>query len=173
MKFRTFSLVARFGFQALAQVLRDQVFDYTAPVRELAHIGTGAYLHSRCSIRVPENVWIGDSVIVGPEVHLWASPNAKLVVHAYSGIGPSAKIFTSNRGSKDPDIPMAFQPWVEADVTIGPGAWIGANAVILPGVTVHEGAIVGAGAVVTSDVAAFSVVGGVPARFIRSRKPGA
>ena len=46
------------------------------------------------------------------------------------------------------------------------GAWIGANAVILPGVTIGSGAIVGAGAVVTKDVPDEDVVCGVPARSI-------
>nr|WP_281276226.1 DapH/DapD/GlmU-related protein [Flexivirga caeni] len=45
--------------------------------------------------------------------------------------------------------------------------WIGANATILPGVTIGDGAVVAAGAVVTKDVPARTVVGGVPARRIR------
>jgi acetyltransferase-like isoleucine patch superfamily enzyme len=55
-------------------------------------------------------------------------------------------------------------------VTIGPGSWIGARAVILDGVQVGEGAVVAAGAVVTDDVAAFTIVGGVPARTLRARE---
>ena len=55
-------------------------------------------------------------------------------------------------------------------VTIGPGSWIGARAVILDGVRVGEGAVVAAGAVVTDDVAPFTIVGGVPARTIRERE---
>lgn len=53
-------------------------------------------------------------------------------------------------------------------VTIGDDAWLGAGSTILPGITIGEGAIVGAGAVVTHDVAPYSVVAGVPARFVRS-----
>jgi acetyltransferase-like isoleucine patch superfamily enzyme len=52
---------------------------------------------------------------------------------------------------------------------IGNDVWIGAGARITCGVTIGDGAIVGAGAVVTSDVQPFTVVGGVPARVIRSR----
>jgi acetyltransferase-like isoleucine patch superfamily enzyme len=47
---------------------------------------------------------------------------------------------------------------------------IGTNAVILPGVTVGANAIVGAGAVVTTDVEDFTIVAGVPARLLRSRR---
>lgn len=52
-------------------------------------------------------------------------------------------------------------------VTIEDDVWIGANAVILPGVTIGQHAVVAAGAVVTSDVPANTVVGGVPARIIK------
>jgi acetyltransferase-like isoleucine patch superfamily enzyme len=47
-------------------------------------------------------------------------------------------------------------------------AWIGANATILPGVTIGENAVVAAGAVVSKDVLANTVVGGVPAKFIKT-----
>ncbi len=59
-------------------------------------------------------------------------------------------------------------PSMKAPVRIGSGAFIGANVTLLAGVTIGERAIVGAGAVVTSDVAAKTVVGGVPAKMIRS-----
>ncbi len=45
--------------------------------------------------------------------------------------------------------------------------WLGANVTILQGVTIGEGAIVAAGAVVTKDVAPRTIVGGVPAKFIK------
>jgi len=58
-------------------------------------------------------------------------------------------------------------------VTLGPDVWVGHGAVILPGVTIGAGAAIGAGAVVSKDVPAFAVVGGVPARIIRFRFPEA
>ena len=66
-------------------------------------------------------------------------------------------------------------PIIQTDLEIRPVricAWadIGVNAVVLPGVTVGKGAIVGAGAVVTHDVAPFSIVAGVPARFLKWRQ---
>ncbi|WP_309086031.1 DapH/DapD/GlmU-related protein [Chelativorans sp.] len=54
-------------------------------------------------------------------------------------------------------------------VTVGNDVWIGHGAVILPGVTVGDGSVVGANAVVTRDVAPYTIVAGAPARAIRSR----
>lgn len=53
-------------------------------------------------------------------------------------------------------------------VVIGDDVWIGANAVILPGVTIGRHAVVAAGAVVTQDVPENTLVGGVPAKIIKS-----
>ena len=53
-------------------------------------------------------------------------------------------------------------------IHIKKNAWIGAAATILPGVTIGENAIVAAGAVVTTDVPANTVVGGIPAKFIKN-----
>ena len=55
-----------------------------------------------------------------------------------------------------------------APVRIGRGAWLGENAVIMPGVTVGRGAVIGANAVVREDVPDYSVAVGVPARVIRT-----
>jgi phosphonate metabolism protein (transferase hexapeptide repeat family) len=54
-------------------------------------------------------------------------------------------------------------------VTIGPDAWIGRAAIVLPGRTIGTGAIVGAGAVVTRDVAPYTIVAGNPAKIVRPR----
>ena len=55
-----------------------------------------------------------------------------------------------------------------APIVLGKNVWIGSNATILQGVTIGDNAVVGAGAVVTKDVPANTVVGGVPAKFIKS-----
>ena len=51
-------------------------------------------------------------------------------------------------------------------IVIGADAWLGAGCIILPDVQIGRGSVVGAGAVVTADVPDFTIVGGVPARFI-------
>ncbi len=58
-------------------------------------------------------------------------------------------------------------------ISVGDGAWIGANVTVLPGVVIGPGAVVAAGAVVTESVAEDTLVAGVPARPIRSLSTGA
>lgn len=71
----------------------------------------------------------------------------------------------------DCNIPMRLQGEMPGkEVIIEDDVWIGHRVIILPGVKIGKGAIIGAGAVVTKDVPQYSIVGGVPARIIRSRK---
>jgi acetyltransferase-like isoleucine patch superfamily enzyme len=125
-------------------------------------IGAQAYLQGRFDGRFV----IGNHVWIGPQSYFDARD---LVIEDYVGWGPGAKVL----GSEHVGIPIDV-PVIQTDLRIAPvriQAWadIGTNAVILPGVTVGRGSIVGAGAVVTRDVAPFTVVAGVPARVIGHR----
>lgn len=85
-------------------------------------------------------------------------------------MGPDVIIYTHNHNFDRKDIPMIQQGITQAQcVTIDDDVWIGARAILLPGVHIHEGAIISAGAVVTKDVEAYQIVGGVPAKVIKSR----
>ncbi|WP_235922193.1 CatB-related O-acetyltransferase [Lentzea tibetensis] len=59
------------------------------------------------------------------------------------------------------------------DTVVGNDVWIGYRAVIMPGVTIGDGAIIATGAVVTSDVPPYTVVGGNPAKVVKERYPKA
>jgi acetyltransferase-like isoleucine patch superfamily enzyme len=78
-------------------------------------------------------------------------------------IGHASTLTTLNHGID----PQRRADMVPSPVTIGRSVWLGAGVTVLPGVTIGDGAIVGAGSVVTRDVAANTIVAGVPARSIR------
>ncbi|HUS16562.1 MAG TPA: acyltransferase [Chloroflexia bacterium] len=88
-----------------------------------------------------------------------------LQIGAHVSISPNVAILTTQHVMNDPAFPTATRP-----VVIGDYAWIGMRAMIMPGVTIGEGAVVAAGAIVTRDVAPYTVVGGSPARPIGTRK---
>ncbi len=86
-------------------------------------------------------------------------------------IAPNVALLSREHKFDDVNIPISLQGYQEEKpVTIGDGAWLGRNVIVLPGVKIGTGAIVGAGSVVTKDVDDFAIVGGAPAKFIRSRK---
>lgn len=68
------------------------------------------------------------------------------------------------------DLPVVQQARPSRGITVGPGGWLGAGAVVLDGVTVGASAIVGAHAVVAQDVPAFAIAAGAPARVVRDRR---
>lgn len=69
-----------------------------------------------------------------------------------------------------PDRFVRDQPVTSKGITLGVDVWVGANAGITDGVTIGDHAVIGMGAVVTSDVPAWAIVGGVPARVIGDRR---
>lgn len=87
-----------------------------------------------------------------------------LLSDAVSGstIAVNAQIISNNHDLHDHSL-LVCKP-----VHICRNAWIGAGATILPGVTVGENAVVAAGAVVTKDVAPNTIVGGNPAKLIKT-----
>jgi acetyltransferase-like isoleucine patch superfamily enzyme len=110
---------------------------------------------------------IGDDVTIGKDVFFICGGsvsigNRTMVAHG-SKIISSGHIIPPEQGQ------MRFSGPDIAPIVIGGDAWIGAAAVVLPGVTLGEGAVVAAGAVVTKDVSAYAIVGGIPARLIKMR----
>ena len=79
-------------------------------------------------------------------------------------IGPKANLITENH----PLNPSDRKSLICKPILIRRNAWIGAAATILPGVTIGENSVVAAGAVVNADVPPNTIVGGVPAKFIKS-----
>ncbi|WP_282097906.1 DapH/DapD/GlmU-related protein [Pseudodesulfovibrio sp. zrk46] len=134
------------------------------------HMGEAVTVERRCSLFCANaELRIGDDVYLNKNVQLGSDGGGKVVVGSHVMFGPNTVVVTAIHNNDRLDIPMRRQGMTYDSVIIEDDVWIGANVVVLPGVTIGQGAIIGAGSVVTSDVEAFSVVGGVPAKLIRKR----
>jgi acetyltransferase-like isoleucine patch superfamily enzyme len=167
------ALMRRIILRAMARACGDGLRVGRAVVfrhPETFEIGSGVFIGEQAMIqgRIDGVCRIGDHTWIGPQTYFDAR---NLVLDEYVGWGPGAKVLGSMHTGQPADVPLIQTDLEIKPVRIGAGADVGVNAVILPGVTVGKGAIVGAGAVVTKDVAPFSIVAGVPARFLRWR-PG-
>ena len=113
----------------------------------LVSIGAKTVLGQECTISAYQHVSIGRECVVADRVMM----------------------IDFDHGASEVERPVREQGIYKRDVRVGHNVWIGYGACILRGVTVGDNAIIGTGAVVTADVPANAVVGGVPARVIRMR----
>jgi maltose O-acetyltransferase len=113
----------------------------------LLYIGDNSGLGINCSIEGP--VRIGQNVMMGPNVH----------------------IIRTNHNFNRIDLPMSVQGSSRASLLeIGDDVWIGTNVIILPSCCkIGRGVIIGAGSVVSKDVIDYAIMGGNPAKMIKSR----
>lgn len=116
-----------------------------------------------------ERIEIGDNVSLNSNVMINADIGGCIRIGNNVLIGPNVVLRASNHKYSDLNTPIRQQGHKPGYIIIEDDVWIGANAVVLPGVKIGKGAIVGAGAVVTKDVKTYSIVGGVPARWISTR----
>ena len=105
-------------------------------------IGKNVFINFDCVFLDLGGITIEDNVLIAPRVNI---------------LSEGHPIFPNERHSLVP-----------GHIHIKKNAWIGAGATILPGVTIGENAVVAAGAVVSKDVPDDAMVGGIPARFIKS-----
>lgn len=126
--------------------------------------------------RIGENTIIQGSgrIIFGEESFCGAfcifGVNQEIVIGRNVMISDAVSVRDTNHGFEALDRPMKQQDLSTEPVIIEDDVWIGYGATILQGVRVGRGAIVAAGAVVTKDVLPLTIVGGVPASVIGSRK---
>ncbi len=126
-------------------------------------------------VNVERNVFFGGgkdiSIGEGSGLGLNANIQGPLTIGRWVMMGPDVLIYTRNHQWTRTDIPMIEQGDTEPlPVVIEDDVWIGARVIILPGVHIGKGSVIAAGSVVTKDVEAYTVVGGVPARVIKKRK---
>lgn len=146
-------------------------------------IGRNSSIHWLARFNLPSGIEIGNNTVIGNDAFLDGRfyrkgaknaivyirdfifpPHRPLRIGNNVSIAGEVRIYTMQHDIDDPD----FRE-VEGDVVIEDYAVLGTRVMILPGVRIGRGAVVASGAVVTKDVEPYTVVGGVPAQFIRNR----
>jgi maltose O-acetyltransferase len=145
-------------------------FDSDAAVALLPEIfgtvGAGLWLREPIKVDFGKNIHWGDNCFAN--YGLIALDVAEIRIGSGTMFGSNVQLMTPIH-PLDPE--LRSQGWEAGlPITIGKNVWIGSGAIILAGVEIGDDAVVGAGAVVTKNVAASTVVAGNPAKFIRNVK---
>lgn len=127
-----------------------------------ANFGKDCFPCRRVEILFPKGLKMGDRVAVGWFAELDA--RGGIIVGHDTNISSHVKLITGSHDINDSEFTADFLP-----IHIGHHVWIGTGATVLQGVIIGDGAVIAAGAVVTKNVDAWSVVGGVPAKKIANR----
>jgi maltose O-acetyltransferase len=132
--------------------------------RLLATYGEGAMIESRVEFGSGRQLSLGADSAIGAR-----SVVGTVTIGEHVMIGQELLALSRNHEFEDVATPPKYQGFAnDRPITIGDDCWIGARVTLLPGVTIGRHCIVGAGSVVTRDVPDFSVVGGNPARVLRT-----
>lgn len=149
-------------------------------------IGKDSSIHWRAQFNQPSGIEIGHNTIIGNDAFLdgrsvrnWNGRKKSILAYSKEFIHPitravrignnvsiagEVRIYTMEHDIDDPNFKEIGAPVVIEDYVV-----IGSRVTILPGVTIGKGAVIASGAVVTKNVEPYTVVGGVPAQFIKNR----
>lgn len=128
-------------------------------------MGNNCFIASGAIVR--DSVEMGDNVSINAMTQICGKVRIESNTRIAGGVSISG--FTHNHDRID--TPIKDQNISIRGVKIGPGCWIGANACIVDGVSIGEGCIIAAGAVVTRSFGSNLVIGGVPAKVLKTRGP--
>ncbi|MGN1217432.1 MAG: sugar O-acetyltransferase [Phocaeicola sp.] len=149
----TFRLNSSYHTPDEVRGLLSELFGYTVPKTlrvfppfysdfgKNIHVGENVFINACCHFQDHGGVTLGDGCQIGHNV-VFATLN--------HGLQPEERSIT-----------------YPAPIVLGNNVWVGSNSTILQGVTIGDNAVIAAGAVVTKDVEPGTIVGGVPARFIK------
>jgi putative colanic acid biosynthesis acetyltransferase WcaF len=127
-----------------------------------AKVGEGSKIDPTCRIWAPWNLSVGSYTALAEQVDCYCV--GRIEIGSKVAISQRAFLCTASH-----DIKSLRRPLIHASITIEDHAWVCAQAFVGPGVCIGKGAVVAAGAVVTKLVPDWEVVGGNPAKLIKTR----
>ena len=130
----------------------------------LGEIGKNCTVCRNVEIRIPYNIYLGNNVVINKRV-LLDGRGGKIKIGDNTDIAQDTFIWTLQHDYNDD-----YHKVCGGDVIIEDYVWIAARSNILPGVRIHKAAVIGTCSLVTKDVPANTIVGGVPARVIGKRE---
>ena len=128
-----------------------------------ATIGPGARVYGRVRVWYPPNLTLGAGAVLGPGVTCYNQD--RVTIGARAIVSQGAHLCTGSHDIADPNFQLVTRP-----ITIGPNAWIAAEAFVGPGVSVGEGAVLGARGVTFRSLDSWTVYAGNPAQVLKVRE---
>jgi len=146
-------------------------FYIKARVKRLGmNIGEKVVIRFPINYRYPHNIYIADHAVIGEYAFLVASPQCSIKIGKYVLLAPNVHINTTSHNYDNIGMPIKLQGSTAKDIVIEDDCWLGTGVIILSGVTIGKGAIVGANSVVLGDVMPYTIVAGSPARQTGERQ---
>ncbi len=132
------------------------------------HLGRWSWIGHGSKIRVHEGeVRIGAKTVLGQECTISAYQHVSIGRECI--VADRVMLIDFDHGVVEVERPIRLQGIYKRDVSVGHNCWIGYGACVLRGVTIGDNAVIGTSSVVTKDLPANAVAGGVPARILRMR----
>lgn len=132
------------------------------------NLGESVRIYDGCNLNALDGeISIGDHSLFGPNMTIYGFGSVS--IGSYVAVASYTTIVASNHNFADRATYICRQGSTGKGVWLEDDVWIGANCVILDGVNVGAGAVVAAGSVVNRNVESYTVVGGVPAGFLKKR----
>ncbi len=131
-------------------------------------VGSNFHIDFKTYFRYPSQISIGSNVSINRGCSFYPGykiKEAKIVIGDNVAIGPEVSFFAAGHDTQDINLKDTG-----ALIVVESNVWIGGRSIILQGVKIGEGAVVAAGSVVTKDVEPYTIVGGIPAKFIKTRE---
>jgi acetyltransferase-like isoleucine patch superfamily enzyme len=150
----TLIVIGKLPGHSVRRIMYRWLYRFSFPASSVLY--GGAEIRNCQALKIGENTVIGHNAILDARRGIELGRNVNLSTGVW--------IWTEQHDPNDPDFAI-----IGGKVVIEDYAWISCRVVILPGVTIGQGCVVAAGAVVTKDAPAWSIIGGVPATVIGQR----